>query len=582
MSDARKPLGEPILAVDFGTAALKVVEAVATDGGIVVRRLARRRITPQDLADPKAAGAALREAVAGAGMEARRALFSLNAATIPVFHREFPKMAAEALEKTCRFELKKEIKYPPEDAVLAVRVLKELDGRDDEGRTQKRVRVMFAAMSSAELLRIEAICQEAGLVAAGVLSASLSLPPLVRKLRLLDGLGPEEVVLFLDFGNAQMTADFISDSSLRFSKSISMGGSALTEVVRALGAKAPIPLEEAEERKFRVGLKTQEELARLDPDDPETNLHKVLNVSFRKIFQRVRLSTGHFFANYKDSTLSTQFMKRIGGLGGNFEVPGVATQFEEAYDATVVKVDPFAVADATACDPAVARPYALSFVPAMAALHVHLAEPAERVDFLALDAERRRPKSGFSVSVERLLKGIPIDPRLARIGFPRAVAALALVWILAIISILGHYAYAAWAVAADRSRVQARIDELDSADARIRRRDAVAAHGLLLRKLEARSAVAFARHGLDRVLLGICESVPDGVALESVAFAAGTPATLALAGSTKIYDRLLKFNEKLAKTPDVAKVVVRRSEQVEDRVLFRFECELSAAKEAAR
>jgi hypothetical protein len=76
----------------------------------------------------------------------------------------------------------------------------------------------------------------------------------------------------------------------------------------------------------------------------------VLNVSFRKIFQRVRLSTGHFFANYKDSTLSSQYMKRIGGLGGNFEVPGVATQFEEAYDAAVVKVDPFAAVDATECD----------------------------------------------------------------------------------------------------------------------------------------------------------------------------------------------------------------------------------------
>jgi Tfp pilus assembly PilM family ATPase len=159
----------------------------------------------------------------------------MNGAAIAVFHREFPKMPAEALEKTCRFELKKEVKYPVDEAILVVRVLKELEGRGEDGKAQKRVRVMFAAMNAAECRRLEAVCKEAGLVLAGVVSPSLSLAPLARRLRLLDGLGPEEVILVLDFGNSQMTADFISDSSLRFSKSIGMERIGLTEVVRALG-----------------------------------------------------------------------------------------------------------------------------------------------------------------------------------------------------------------------------------------------------------------------------------------------------------------------------------------------------------
>ena len=59
------------------------------------------------------------------------------------------KMPADALEKTCRFELKKEVKYPVDEAILVVRVLKELEGRGEDGKAQKRVRVMFAAMNAA-------------------------------------------------------------------------------------------------------------------------------------------------------------------------------------------------------------------------------------------------------------------------------------------------------------------------------------------------------------------------------------------------------------------------------------------------
>lgn len=582
MAAPRPTAAEPLLAVDFGSAELKVVEAQPSPEGIRLSALARRSLHGLDLASPAACGALLKEVCAASGMTARRALFVAGAGTVAIFHREFPKMPPEALEKTCRNELKKEIKYPVEEAVLAVRVLKELDARGDDGAMQKRQRVMFAAFEAAQLRRIEAVCKESGLAAAGVLSASLSLPPLARRLRLLDGLAGEEVVLFLDFGQQQLTADFVSESGLRFSKSIAMGGAALTEVVRAMGPRAPLPHAEAEALKFRVGIKGQEEIARLDPEDADANLHKVLQVSFRKIFQRVRLSTGYFFANYKDSTLSTQFMKRIAGYGGNFEVPGVTRQFEEAYDAAVVKVDPFPAVDATACDPEIARPYALSFAPCVAALVAQFEAPEERIDFLALDAERRRPKSGMSVAIERLVARVPVHQRLAGIGFPRALAGLVALWLVAALGVLLHFGHAAWSIAADRAAVQARADELESPESRARRREANDGYELLRRKLDARSALAYPRHEFDKLLLAVCNGAPAEVSLESAAFVAGPPAALAVAGSTAVYDRMLRFNETLAKIPGVAKVVVRRSEQIDDRIFFRFELELKRDGEAAR
>ncbi|HOT75134.1 MAG TPA: pilus assembly protein PilM, partial [Candidatus Wallbacteria bacterium] len=313
---------ENFIIIDIGSSIIKAAQAFRSESGVSFSAMAVESVIEQKQLSEADAAAIIKLMMASAGMSSSRAVFVLSGNQILIRHIDFPKMPEEALEKNIKNEMKKELGAPAENLIYHHITLKEFESKNDDGTAQKKIKVLICAVDQAVTARIKAIAGAAGLTLHSIISSGLSFYSLAVKMGALETLLPDEVLMFLDFGNSQITTNFISKDGLRFSKDINMGGSTLTTVIKTLNqGGAPITMSEAEELKFKIGIMSQETVDGMDDTAPNANLHKVLNVSFRKLLQRIRLSTGYFFTHFKES-VSFQALKTIYLLGGNCEIKG--------------------------------------------------------------------------------------------------------------------------------------------------------------------------------------------------------------------------------------------------------------------
>jgi len=538
-----------------------------------------------DASGSEKAAELIRLLIETAGMTSKKAVFVISGASVIVRQMDFPKMPIESLEKTIRFELKKEITYLIDDCFFDYKIIKEFDEKNESGISQKKIKIVVAAAETRHIYNFTEIARMAGLEIAAVAPAPLAAYSFAKRTGVLDDLDSEQVVMFLDFGSSQMTVNFVSKSGLKFSKDINMGGSTLTTVIKTMHPDSQdMTLAEAEEKKFEVGIISQEEVDNLDDSLPNSNLHKVLNVSFKKLFQRVRLSTGYFSAHFQDSTVTTQALKKIVLYGGNSEIPGVLEFFMDSYDASVAKAGTWKVIENGSCSVSVCEKFNTSFL-TLGAVFCEYFFPEYGINLLKKKEQEKvvQPQAA-DVVTNYLSARFPVFKKITTLGFLNSAIMIVAVYLFVFSSLLVKNFLTGYGYSSETAILEARSIELGSPEALAKRKKITDQYDTFQKRLRAKEFIEFKKNGIDMLMIAVSDAVPADANLSALNYSCDDSAVLGFSGSTTVYDRVIKINEALKKNKKIKSIVLKKTEQIDNHVEFEFECQLAMAgedKEAA-
>ena len=578
MADALQNIKDKIIGIDAGSAALKIACASQNDGGGVrVSKVAFKQIIGYEAMGVEATAALIKQLIDENQMKGDSAFFVLNGPQCAIRVMTFPKMNDELIDKTVKSEIKKELNLVIDDYKIDFKVCREFEVKSEEGINQKKIEVIVTIVDNKVIERYIQIAQLAGLKCARFIPAAIGLFSFSKNSALLSGLSDNEVLMFLDFGNSQMGVNFIGQNGLRFSKEINMGGSALTTVVKTMHSDETLDMQASEEKKFKIGLMNQEAVDSLDDMSPGANLHKVLNLSFKKLFQRIRLSTGYYFAHFRDSTLNSQIMKKIILHGGNSEIPGVASFFDDAFDAVVTKADSWSACDNSECNLSLCEQYNLSFMNLCSAFceyfmpEYNLNFSNERADApkKSLKSDNEAKFNDFIVSNAPGLQGI------SKYKFINVAVFIFCLYFIALASLSAYDILSILSFNSQKKELQAKYNELNSATAAAERKNIETQYGVFNKKKKAKEIIEFKKYNIDRALASISGQLPENTIISSMSFINDIKPVLVLNGTAAEYGRVIKFSDELKKNKAFSKVNLKKSEQKAKMVEFQFDCEFN-------
>jgi len=565
---------EAILFVDIGSTLIKAAQAVKTDSGAACTALAVENIIERKDLNASDIAQIIKKLAAASGISASNAVFVLSGSEVTIKHVDFPKMPEEALAKNIKNDMKKEHGEQADKYSCHYRILKEFEAKSDDGVLQKKMRVLLCTAGRQSVDKIKEAAKLAGVNISSIISAQLGYYALAKKMGVLHDLLQDEVIMFLDFGNSQITTNFISNDGLRFSKDINMGGLTLTTVIKSLSASGPpISLAGAEELKFKTGIMSQEAVDALDDSDPEANLHKVLNVSFRKLLQRIRLSTGYFFAHFKES-VSFQALKAIYVAGGNGAIKGVKDFLADYYGAGIVEIDCRQAVDMSACRAEDIEKYGASFVNICSAIHEFF-YPEYFLNFYQDAKTDAQNRLAGSFAASEFIGGNAAVKYALKFGTVNVVSAFILLYMV-IFSALWSWSY--WNIAAAESakkEISALTKELESGEARKKREIIENDYNQYLKKINSKEVIEFKKYSIDKIMLKISDCIPNDVSIKSLDFVNETAPLISIAGTTNSYESAINFSEALKKGENAPDVRVKKIDQLENRVEFLFEIALN-------
>jgi type IV pilus assembly protein PilM len=567
-----------IIGIDLGTAAVKLACGELRDGSVRLSKIAFRQIIGAEITGAEASAALIKEVMSENQITGTAAFFVLNGPQCLIRIMTLPKMNDDLLDKTIKSELKKELNIALEDYKIDFKSCREFEVKSEEGINQKKIEVIVTVVDGKLIERYSRIAELAGLKCEGFIPAAAGLYSFSKRANLLGELSSGEVIMFLDFGNSQMSVNFIGVNGLRFSKEINMGGSALTTVVKTMHSGETLSMEASEERKFKIGLMVQETVDALDDSAPNANLHKVLNLSFKKLFQRIRLSTGYYFAHFRDSALSSQIMKKIFLSGGNAEIPGIASFFDEAFEAQVARSDSWAACDNGECNLSMCERYNLSFLNLCAAFSEYF-QPEYNLNFTAVKAAPAKSKTDNEAKFNDFIaSNAPAFQNFSNYKFANIAACALAVYIVIFVSFGAYDVMTFFSLNSQKKSLDQLFDKLNSPSAAEERKNITAGYAAFVKKKSAKDIIGFKKYSLDRALASISGLLPENTIVGSVSFSNEMAPVLVLNGTAAEYGKVIKFSDELKKNKLFSKVSLKKSEQRANLVEFQFDCELDSGK----
>lgn len=576
-----QPLGSTknkIIGIDLGTAAVKIACGELRDGSVRLSKVAFRQIIGADITGAEASAALIKEIMSENQITGNSVFFVLNGPQCLIRIMTLPKMNEDLLDKTIKSELKKELNIALEDYKIDFKSCREFDVKSEEGINQKKIEVIVTVVDGKVIERYSRTAELAGLKCEGFIPAAAGLYSFSKRANLLGELSSGEVIMFLDFGNSQMSVNFIGANGLRFSKEINMGGSALTTVVKTMHSGETLSMEASEERKFKIGLMTQEAVDALDDSAPNANLHKVMNLSFKKLFQRIRLSTGYYFAHFRDSALSSQIMKKIILSGGNGELPGITSFFDEAFEAQVAKADSWAACDNGECNLSMCERYNLSFLNLCSAFSEYF-QPEYNLNFTAVKAAPAKSKTNNEAKFNDFIaSNAPAFQNISNYKFVNIAASALAFYLLIFLSLAAYDIITIFSLNSQKKELDARFNELNSPAATEERKKTVREYAVFTKKKSAKNIIEFKKYSLDKVLAAISGQLPENTIIGSLGFSNEAAPVLSVNGTAGEYGKVIKLSDELKKNKSFSKVNLKRSEQRANLVEFQFDCEFNAGK----
>jgi type IV pilus assembly protein PilM len=255
-----------MVGLDVGADSIKVVEAKYGKDGITITGLGMARtpegvISNEVIVDPKALGAAIKALLAESGIKTKQVTSSVAGQSRVVIRViEVPKMADQELAETMKWEVERQVPFPPNEVVMDYQPL------EKAGSPSGQNMEVLLAVAQEEL--IQSHCQT--LQAAGLKPVAIDIEPLAAGRSLLRGSSfgsSTEVVAIVNIGSADTDLGVFENGQLAFpSPPLSIAGESFTrEISETLGQT----MEQAETTKKEYAAVKLNGFPQAQPDEPD-------------------------------------------------------------------------------------------------------------------------------------------------------------------------------------------------------------------------------------------------------------------------------------------------------------------------
>jgi len=226
-----------MVGLDIGTDSIKIAEAKCAKDGITITGLGIARIPEgvidnEVIVDPKALGNAIKALLTESGIRTKQVTSSVAGQSCVVIRViEVPKMAPEELADTMKWEVERQVPWPPSEVILDYQPLEKPNADPNAQNTE-----VLLAVARQETVdsHVEAI------LAAGLRPIAIDIEPLAAGRALIDASGngsKEQIVAVVNIGATDTELGIFENGILTFpSPPLSIAGISFTrEISEALG-----------------------------------------------------------------------------------------------------------------------------------------------------------------------------------------------------------------------------------------------------------------------------------------------------------------------------------------------------------
>lgn len=321
-----------LLGLDIGKSSIKVVQLASTRKGLVLKYAGLTELPPGDREIPpgqdRDAPLALHDVFKESRLKRQKIAINFSGRSPIVRYLLLPTMPKDELGEAIRWEAKKLIPFPIEDAVLDYLIVGETQERD-----LKRTEVLLVAAERAAVLsQIESFKR----INLPITAMDINPLALFNTLKLNYKSDLDENLVFVDVGAGKMDINISKRGVLRFTRNVQLGGDDITQaIIQGLGVER----EEAEQLKRQKGLTgvpTPEGSAG-QVKEQDGRLHEIIKAEADRMILETQRSMDYYRAQFREGSV-----KKIVLMGGASLMPGFQEYFASYFDANVELDDPFA------------------------------------------------------------------------------------------------------------------------------------------------------------------------------------------------------------------------------------------------
>lgn len=321
-----------LLGLDIGKSSIKVVQLASTRKGLVLTYAGLTDLPPSNGEDRQGqdrdAPLALHDVFKEGRLKRQKIAINFSGRSPIVRYLLLPKMPKDELGEAVRWEAKKLIPFPMEDAVLDYLIVGETQERD-----LKRIEVLLVAAERAAVLnQLESFKR----INLPITAMDINPLALFNTLKLNYKSDLDENMVFVDIGAVKMDINISKRGVLRFTRNVQMGGDEITQAIeQGLG----IEREEAEQLKRQTGLSgtaVQEEETG-QAKDQDGRLREIIRTAMDRMILETQRSMDYYRAQFREGSAKTIVL-----MGGACLMPGFQEYFASYFDANVELDDPFA------------------------------------------------------------------------------------------------------------------------------------------------------------------------------------------------------------------------------------------------
>ncbi|MBU1016631.1 MAG: type IV pilus assembly protein PilM [Patescibacteria group bacterium] len=228
---------------------------------------------------------------------------------------EIPKMSRKEVEKAVFWEAEQYLPISIEDVTLNFQILP----KDIEGESSDKTEVLLVAVPKGLVQRFVKILIKAGLTPVGLEPESMSI---ARSIYYNESSYP--VTLVVNIGSEVTNLSILVDDYIRFTRSISTGGSSIS---RAISQELNLEAKQAQEYLKSYGL---------DESKMDGKIKASIEPVFNVILNEIRKSVAFY-----ETRKNPRRVKRVVLCGGTSTVPGILVHTAQYLNLEVQKADPW-------------------------------------------------------------------------------------------------------------------------------------------------------------------------------------------------------------------------------------------------
>jgi len=303
--------------LDIGSSAIKVVQLREAGDGYALSALGVVPLAPETISDgaikdPPAVIAAIKQAVAEAGVKSRDAVIGICGRELIIKKIEIPEVPEKELAGAIQLEAEHHIPFAADEVFLDHHVV---------GRREGAMDLILVAVKKGKVTEYAGVVEEAGLTPVIVDVDGFA----VENQYEVNAAEPtEEAVALIDIGAAVMKTNVTRGGTSIFARDIPFGGNRYTE---AIAAALSVSFDEAEAAKLGGSA------------DPATIATAVESVS-RELALEVQRTFDYF-----SSTAESERIGKIVLSGGCAQLPGLTEYLTATWGIPVEAAQPFSRID---------------------------------------------------------------------------------------------------------------------------------------------------------------------------------------------------------------------------------------------